>query len=177
MVACATKPVFFVAGETAVSAGENVSFPAEGRTNCAAMRSSVVLPEPFRPANATHSPGAISSDTRRNAYSPPYLLSIFSNRRPMRRASGGVTMRPRARTPRTACSRSASHQFAQYLFRARTLLRILRFAYRAGLPSQFQPKQLILQRFQAGAHRGVDLPKRRGSRNGIRGRMRRRHIA
>jgi hypothetical protein len=49
----------------------NDKFPAVGLRIRAAIRSSVVFPDPFLPASTTHSPGAISSDTRRNANSAP----------------------------------------------------------------------------------------------------------
>src|ERR1700757_491724 len=59
------------------------NFPAVGRTMRAAMRKSVVLPEPLRPARTTHSPGAISRETRRRAKRPPKRLSILSKRSPV----------------------------------------------------------------------------------------------
>src|SRR6266478_4993161 len=88
------------------------------------MRSRVVLPEPLRPASATHSPGAISSETRRSAYSPPYLLSIFSQQRPMRRANDCVTVLPHGCDLRIVNAPSASNQIAQHLFRDRKSTRL-----------------------------------------------------
>jgi hypothetical protein len=95
----------------------------------------------LRPASATHSPAATSSDTRRNAYKPPYLLSIFSNRIATGRTASGVKEDSRGKTIR---ARSAPHEIAEHFFRSRALLRILFFGDRTGLPPQFQPEDLIL---------------------------------
>ena len=122
------------------SVGEKLTLPDDGLTNRAAIRSSVVFPEPLRPASATHSPAATSRDTRRNAYNPPYRLSIFSNRIVIGRTAAGVKEGPRGKTMR---ARSAPHEIAEHFFRPRALLRILFFGDRAGLPPQFQPEDLI----------------------------------
>ena len=60
-----------------------IIFQQSGRTMRAATRRRVVLPEPLRPAMATHSPGEISRETRRRAKRPPKRLSMLSKRRPV----------------------------------------------------------------------------------------------
>src|SRR6266478_2380753 len=141
------------------------------------MRSRVVLPEPLRPASATHSPGAISSETRRSAYSPPYLLSIFSQQRPMRRANDCVTVRPHGCDLRIVNAPSASNQIAQHLFRARAFPCVFFFGNRARLSPQLQAKHLIFQRVEARSHRGIHLRKCRRRRRGSRGTARHRQTA
>jgi hypothetical protein len=125
---------------SSASAGEKLTFPEDGLTNRAAIRSSVLFPEPFLPASATHPCHNLSRDTHRNAYKPPYLLSIFSNLIVIGRTAAGVKEDPRGKTIR---ARSATHEIAEHFFRPRALLRILFFGNRAGLPSQFHPEVLI----------------------------------
>src|SRR6266850_8452906 len=95
MVAWDTNPVCDASAIPSCLLLRKASVPEEGRTSLAAIRKSVVLPEPLRPARTTHSPAAISSDTRRNAYSPPYRLSIFSKQIATGEIVGGVNEEPR----------------------------------------------------------------------------------
>src|SRR5262249_32274209 len=128
-----------------------VSVPAVGRTSRAAIRSSVVLPEPFRPAKTRHSLLAISSETPRKAYRVPYRLSILSKR--MAGPDAGLfTAHPRPAISRQTPWRLASQQIAQDLLRATAFLRVFLLGNGAGLSPQLQPEKPLLESVQAGAH-------------------------
>jgi hypothetical protein len=57
-----------------------ITRPPSGATKPAAMRSSVVLPQPDAPSSVTNSPGAIESETPSTARAGPYALVTPSNR-------------------------------------------------------------------------------------------------
>ena len=50
---------------------KNCTRPEVGRERSAAILKSVVLPDPFGPTSATHSPAAIASETSRSANNTP----------------------------------------------------------------------------------------------------------
>jgi len=58
-------------GGRSLTSPEKDSEPRVGRVKPEATRKSVVLPEPLRPAKATHSPGAIAKFRLRKACTEP----------------------------------------------------------------------------------------------------------
>lgn len=107
MVACATKPALTWAcgrgaRETPAPEAGKVRSPEEGRTKPAAILNSVVFPEPFRPARATHSLGMISKRIRRSADSVPNRFSIFSKRMPVGEKPPDVTRSPQVGSQQAA---------------------------------------------------------------------------
>jgi hypothetical protein len=68
-------------GGAAVASSPSMSTrPPSGATKPAAMRSSVVLPQPDAPSSVTNSPGAIDSEIPSTARPAPYALLTVSNR-------------------------------------------------------------------------------------------------
>jgi hypothetical protein len=151
--------------------------PRDGRTNRAAMRKSVVLPEPFRPAKITHSPGAMASDTPRNARRPPSAYLYFLNEGPQETISGtsprnldGGGLGKQKKTDRNVCPTAgrsaggverrqplASHKVAQDSFRASAFLVVLFFRNCSRLTAQLEPEERVFQCIEAAAHCRVDF--------------------
>ena len=99
----------------------NVTSPAEGRTSCAAIRSNVVFPEPFRPASTTHSPARNFQRHPAQRVQPAISFLDFSKRIP-RNNRRSVTTAPRApNSSPLSPARDRGAPFPRGLAPARTL--------------------------------------------------------
>src|SRR5271154_693515 len=159
---CATRPIeclgldslaFWCGGVRSGSAMVlNETEPRVGFISRAATRSSVVFPAPLGPSSATNSPARTSSEIPRKAASDPKRFSTFWNDTPREAGVDGAEVASTGNALRLA-----PHQVAERLFHAGTFARVVFFADGAGLPAQFQAKNIIFEVVEAAADFVVNI--------------------